>query len=96
MDLLALKTLKWNNYDMWSSWMKSYLISEDLWNIVDGADTIPPEDTPKNSNALKEWKKKNARAEFVLKSTIPDDQFYVISECNSAGSIWRAHRRNWY
>lgn len=70
--------------------MKSYLVSEDLWDVVDGADTIPPEDTPENSNALKEWNKKNARAEFVLKSTISDHLFNTIIECDSASSIWNA------
>lgn len=95
MNLLALRTLKGNNYDAWRSWMKSYLVSEDLWDIVDGADTIPPEDTEENSNALKEWNKKNARAEFVLKSTISDYLFDPIIDCDSASSIWNA-LYNWF
>lgn len=68
--------------------MESYLASKDLWDIVCGAHTISSQDTEENHNALKEWKKKNGEAEFILKRTISDEFFDRIIYCKSASSIW--------
>lgn len=67
--------------------MKSYLESEDLWDIVSGASTCPPRYDLEN---FREWKMKNGTAEFVLKRSVPDELFDIIIDCESASSIWKA------
>lgn len=68
--------------------MESYLVGEDMWEIVCGDNTIPPQDTKENNTALKEWTMKNGKAEFVLKNSISHKLFDHIIHCKSASSIW--------
>lgn len=68
--------------------MESFLVGEDLWDIVCGDKTVPPQDILGNNSALKEWKKKNGKAEFILKNSISSNIFYHIIHCKSASSIW--------
>ncbi|XP_063946795.1 eukaryotic initiation factor 4A-15-like isoform X2 [Daucus carota subsp. sativus] len=88
MDSFDLMTLNQSNYKIWRSCMESYLASEDLWDIVCGAHGISLQNTRVNDDALKDWKKKNGRAEFVLKRSISDELFHHILYCKSASSIW--------
>ncbi|KAL8101564.1 hypothetical protein AgCh_033459 [Apium graveolens] len=77
-----------SNYRIWRSCMESYLVGEDLWDVVCGDDTIPPEDIQENNTALKEWRKKNGKAEFILKNSISTNVFDHIIHCKSASGIW--------
>ncbi|KAH0705083.1 hypothetical protein KY289_010159 [Solanum tuberosum] len=69
--------------------MKSYLMSEDLWDVVNGSNTSPLDDGPKNSCAYKKWKQVNAKVEFILKSTVSSDLFDHILKCKSVHEIWK-------
>lgn len=62
--------------------MQSFLVGEDLWDIVCGSNPIP---TQENND----WKQKNGKAEFILKNSISDHLFHHIIHCNSANSIWK-------
>ncbi|KAH0708313.1 hypothetical protein KY284_009740 [Solanum tuberosum] len=64
-------------------------MGEDLWDVVNGSNTSPPDDGPKNSSAYKKWKQVNAKAEFILKRTVSSDLFDHIIKCKSAHEIWR-------
>ncbi len=69
--------------------MKSYIVGEDLWDIVNGNDTSPPADGPKNNSVYKKWKQVNAKEEFILKRTISSNLFDHIVKYKSAHKIWR-------
>jgi len=69
--------------------MESYLIDEDLWDVVDRSNTTSPTDEQGNVGAFKRWKQLNAKAEFVLKRSISHGLFDHIMRCNSAHEIWR-------
>ena len=60
---------KLNNYNYrdWHTCIKSYLQSQDLWEIV-GSDEIEP--PPNLTRAYMKWKVKAGRALFVLKATV--------------------------
>ncbi|KAG6509746.1 hypothetical protein ZIOFF_027751 [Zingiber officinale] len=45
-------------------------------------------DAPANAEALKNWKQRNAKAEFVLKRSISHEIFEHIMGCASAREIW--------
>ncbi|XP_015164455.1 uncharacterized protein [Solanum tuberosum] len=86
---LGIELLNQSNYKVWNTCMKSYLVGEDLWDVVNGNDTSPPTDGPKNSCAYKKWKQINAKAEFILKRTISSGLFDHIIKCKSTHEIWR-------
>ncbi|KAH0686113.1 hypothetical protein KY289_016867 [Solanum tuberosum] len=69
--------------------MESYLVGKDLWDAVNGSNTSPPVDGPKNSSAYKKWKKINEKVEFILKRTISSGLFDHIIRCKSTYEIWK-------
>ncbi|KAH0730190.1 hypothetical protein KY289_001378 [Solanum tuberosum] len=86
---LGIKLLNHSNYKVWKTCMESYLLGEDLWDVVNGNDTSPPNDGPKNCSAYKKLKQINAKAEFILKKTISSGLFDHIIKCKSAHEIRR-------
>jgi len=86
---LGIEVLNQFNYKVWRTCMESYLIGEDLWDVVDGSNTTSPTNKQGNADAFKRWKQLNAKAEFVLKRSISHDLFDHIMQCNSAHEIWR-------
>lgn len=86
---LEMELLNQSNYKIWRTCMKSYLVGEDLWDVINGSNTIPPADGPENSNTYKNWKQVNAKAEFFLKGSISSTLFDHIIRCKSSKEIWR-------
>ena len=86
---LGMELLNQSNYKVWKTCMESYLVGEDLWDVVNRSNTSPPDDGPENSSAYKKWKQTNAKAEFILKRTISSSLFDHIIRCKSAHEIWR-------
>lgn len=68
--------------------MESYLIGEDLWNVVGGDKTTPPESIEGNAEDVKKWRSLNGKAEFALKRSISHGLFEHIIKCKSANEIW--------
>ena len=87
---LGIEALNQSNYKVWRSCMESYLLGEDLWEVVGGDDKVAPTPTKDNANAdaVKKWRTSNAKAEFVLKRSISHDLFDHIVGCKSASEIW--------
>ncbi|KAH0680455.1 hypothetical protein KY284_021540 [Solanum tuberosum] len=64
---LEMKLLSQSNYKVWKTCMKSYLVSKDLWDVVNGSNTSPPDDGSENSNATLDYlfnKKNKARLQI--------------------------------
>uniref|UniRef100_A0A0D3CRW1 CCHC-type domain-containing protein n=1 Tax=Brassica oleracea var. oleracea TaxID=109376 RepID=A0A0D3CRW1_BRAOL len=87
---LGMKFLNQSNNRLWKSCMESYLVSEDLWDVIGGNSTTPPRGNAATPEATKEWIRKNAKAEFALKRSISSSIFEHVSRCTSAISIWQA------
>ncbi|KAG6505768.1 hypothetical protein ZIOFF_038133 [Zingiber officinale] len=85
---LGMMLLNQSNYRIWKTCMESYLVGEDLWDVVVINGVVAPEDAPANAEALKNWKQRNAKAEFVLKRSISHEIFEHIMGCASAREIW--------
>ena len=61
--------------------MKSYLMSQGLWDVVGGSGTTPSRKDATTAEATKEWTQKNAKAEFALKCTISSSVFEQVLRC---------------
>ncbi|KAG6500760.1 hypothetical protein ZIOFF_040613 [Zingiber officinale] len=85
---LGMMLLNQSNYRIWKTCMESYLVGEDLWDVVVINGVVAPEDAPANAEVLKNWKQRNAKAKFVLKRSISHEIFEHIMGCASAREIW--------
>lgn len=63
-------------------------VGKDLWDVVGGDNTNAPEAGEASENDVKEWVKKNGKAEFILKRSISDSLYDHIVNCKSASEIW--------
>ncbi|KAL3522092.1 hypothetical protein ACH5RR_014926 [Cinchona calisaya] len=70
---LGMELLNQSNYKVWRSCMESYLVGEDLWDIVGGDNAKSPEPNEGNTEVMKKWKILNCKAEFALKRSISHD-----------------------
>jgi hypothetical protein len=84
----GVEVLNHSNYKIWKSCMESYLVGEDLWEVVGSDDVNRLENTPENVYNLKKWRIANAKAESILKRSISHELFEHIIDCKSAGEIW--------
>ncbi|KAL9673586.1 hypothetical protein QQ045_029847 [Rhodiola kirilowii] len=79
-------------YKMWKSCMESYLVGEELWEVVGGANARPEDGDPDVEDLWK-WKTIDAKAEYVLKKSISPTLFEHIFRCTSANDIWETLNR---
>ncbi|PKI76055.1 hypothetical protein CRG98_003605 [Punica granatum] len=79
---LGIELLNESNYKVWRTCMESYLVGEDLWDVVDGNETKCPK-----------WKRLNAKAEFALKRSMSHSLFCHVERCESAHGIWKKLNR---
>ncbi|KAF2320849.1 hypothetical protein GH714_031272 [Hevea brasiliensis] len=64
------------------------MVSE-LQEVVGGTNVTMPENNAENAKAIKQWKQRNAKAEFVLKRSISPALFEHIIHYNLACEIWQ-------
>ncbi|KAD3336120.1 hypothetical protein E3N88_31639 [Mikania micrantha] len=83
----GVKKLNSQNYNSWSTCISSYLQSQDLWEVVNGSETVQPiaEDV---NGVLRKWRIKAGKAMFVLKTTVEDDLLDHISTSISPKEAW--------
>ncbi|GKV49234.1 hypothetical protein SLEP1_g55997 [Rubroshorea leprosula] len=84
---LGMELLNQSNYNVWKTCMESYLVGEDLWDVVGGDDITALENNEENAKAFKQWRQKNAKAEFALKRSISHGMFEHIICYKSANGI---------
>ena len=81
----VLETLNEDNYLDWSVKLKTYLMAQDLWEIVESTSEPP---APENEAAFKAWNQTNAMALHVIQMTCEPDTFSNIREISSARVAW--------
>nr|XP_023929358.1 uncharacterized protein LOC112040699 [Quercus suber]POE89520.1 hypothetical protein CFP56_50245 [Quercus suber] len=81
----VLEGLNYDNYWDWSVQLKTYLMAQDLWEIVESTYEPP---APENEAALKAWSKTNAMALHVIQMSCEPYTFSDIREISSARIAW--------
>ena len=71
------EVLNVDNYLVWSGQVRTYLIAQDLWDIVKATDECPKQED--DEAAFKAWSKKNAMALHVIQISCPQRICRVIS-----------------
>uniref|UniRef100_A0A2N9F8R9 CCHC-type domain-containing protein n=1 Tax=Fagus sylvatica TaxID=28930 RepID=A0A2N9F8R9_FAGSY len=80
----SVKKLNNQNYNTWSTCMESYLQGQDLWEIVAGSETTPPD----NDQALRKWKVKVGKAMFAIKTSIEEEMLEHIRRADTPKATW--------
>ena len=80
-----------NNYDFWSIKMRTFFLSQDLWDII-VEDFVVPKNTSTLSVAevakLKINKQKDACALFILQHALADSIFLGIIRAKTTKQAW--------
>ena len=86
----VVEVLRQDNYLDWSVRVKTYLMANDLWDIVDPSIGCP---TPRNEAASKDWSRTNAMALHVIQKSCGPATFSDIRQVNSARTAWETLAR---
>lgn len=78
--------LEIHNYLVWSVEVKTFLMAQDLWEIVETTDERPKPEN--NEAAFKTWTKKNAMALHVIQISCKPRIGFVIRLITSANIAW--------
>ncbi|KAB1200820.1 hypothetical protein CJ030_MR0G006179 [Morella rubra] len=82
----ALEVLDKNNYISWSVRVKTYLMTQDLWAVIDLVTESPKEED--DEATWKAWSKKNFMALHMIQNSCGPDSFYKIRKISSANAAW--------
>ncbi|XP_024174059.1 uncharacterized protein LOC112179809 isoform X2 [Rosa chinensis] len=72
-----------HNYKHWSSRVRTYLVSKDLWDVVKGKHPTPDAEAEN-----KAWMKKNAEALHAINISCGTEMFSLICEIDTAMEAW--------
>ncbi|KAL5555607.1 hypothetical protein UlMin_037843 [Ulmus minor] len=85
-------TLNNNNYDNWSIKMKALLGAHDVWDIVEKGFSEPENEdalTQDQKSTLKDSRKRDKKALYLIYQALNDDGFEKISSAISAKEAWK-------
>ncbi|KAL6279458.1 hypothetical protein ACE6H2_016339 [Prunus campanulata] len=83
---IVLHVLNQDNYEEWSFRVKTYLLAEDLWDVVKGTTTKPPKYG--EADKIKDWKKRNAKALHAIQISCGVETFSLIRGISGAHVAW--------
>ncbi|KAK3023537.1 hypothetical protein RJ639_044891 [Escallonia herrerae] len=89
----GMEKLVGTNYNYWRLCMEAYLQGQDLWDLVDSADSDIPNDTLENAEPRRKWKIKCGKALFALRTSISKEHIDHIRDVNSPKKVWRTLER---
>ena len=84
-------TLNNNNYDNWSIKMKALLGAHDVWDVIEKGYNEPQNEaslSQSEKDSLKDSRKKDKKALFLIYQALDDDNFEKISDTTSAKQAW--------
>ncbi|XP_062002878.1 uncharacterized protein LOC133720517 [Rosa rugosa] len=85
-SLFTPELLNLYNYEDWSVQVETYLLAEDLWDILE-----PTYEPPKREDGeaeFKAWRKKNARALLAIRFSCGPDTVSLIRKTRMAKVAW--------
>ncbi|KAL6184695.1 hypothetical protein ACLB2K_046095 [Fragaria x ananassa] len=84
---LIPEVLNRNNYKTWRSRIETYLLAEDLLEVVE-ATREPAANLEDDEPEYKAWKRKNAKALYAIQNSCGQEMFQFISEIKMAKFAW--------
>ncbi|CAN6571754.1 unnamed protein product [Malus baccata var. baccata] len=81
-----LKVLSHDNYEDWSFHFKTYLLAEDLWEVVEETSEPPRQEDGEVEFLV--WRKNNAKVLHAIHTCCGDDTHFIIRGISSAKVAW--------
>ncbi|XP_050133985.1 uncharacterized protein LOC126610054 isoform X2 [Malus sylvestris] len=81
-----LKVLSHDNYEDWSFHFKTYLLAQDLWEVVE--ETSEPPRREDHEVEFMVWRKNNAKVLHAIQTSCGDDNYFIIQGISSAKVAW--------
>src|SRR5579862_5076644 len=81
----AIEKLDADNFHAWKFKMQMVLVDKELWDIVDGSETAPPEN---QADQLKAWKGKDKKALATICLSIKDSELVHVRSCVTSKDAW--------
>ncbi|XP_073814364.1 uncharacterized protein [Musca autumnalis] len=88
-SLYNIAKLDDTNYDSWSLQVRSVLVHQDLWSVVNG-EMEKPVPNEKNANEVAAWKTKDEKATATIILSATPVQIAHIKNCTTAKETWEA------
>ncbi|ONI21707.1 hypothetical protein PRUPE_2G082800 [Prunus persica] len=83
-DAAVVEVLNGRNYVDWSVLVKTYLLAQDLWDVVEEDE----EEEEEADDKFKAWRKKNATALHTIQISCGQEAFSLIRNTTSAKRAW--------
>ena len=82
-----------NNWKMWKIRVEDWMYEHDIWGVVDGSQPKPaPVDplapTQAETTAIKEWEKRDRKAQACIRRCVDDSVIVNIAACATAEESW--------
>ncbi|GKV49381.1 hypothetical protein SLEP1_g56135 [Rubroshorea leprosula] len=87
----TIPLFKGSGYEIWSTKMRTLFMSQDLWDLVERGYT----EAALSAEALKDTKKKDAKALFFIQQGVDDTIFPRISATTKSKDAWDALQRGY-
>ena len=71
------------NFQAWKFQMRAIFIANDILDIVEKT-----EGKPEDAAQKKKWEKRDAKAMFIISSSLEPDQLEYLLTCNSSAEMW--------
>lgn len=85
MNAVVREVLEKSNYNDWRVRVKTYLMAQDLWNVIEAKTEAPKQD---DEVAFKTWSKKNSVALDAIRNSCGLATFSEIKEITLAKTAW--------
>lgn len=84
----SVKRFDGKNYQPWKFQITAVLTASEIFDVVDGARTRPPDAEGANAGRMKTWIKDNAKATAIIASAMEDEQVMSVLVCGTAKEMW--------
>ncbi|XP_024164842.1 uncharacterized protein LOC112171945 [Rosa chinensis] len=85
---LPLPIFSGENYNFWSIKMRTYFMSQDLWDIVDRGFSTPENPTVEQLRQEKKEKQRDVNALYAIQQAVDDANFSRIMGASTAKEAW--------
>ncbi|CAN6690018.1 unnamed protein product [Malus baccata var. baccata] len=90
---LQVPTLKKENYERWCIQFKALFGSQELWEVVSNGYVVPTTEqeatyTANQRNTLKDLRKKDKKALYLLYQGLEDSTFEKVAEATTSKQVW--------
>lgn len=86
-DTRSISKFNGENFQVWKFQVKTVFVANGILDIVDGSN-VKPASTVNDGADEKSWKSKDAKAMFIISSSMEYTQLECLLTCTSANEMW--------